>query len=292
MCVSFRTGRNSFTFCGVKRRLTATQKARQIARQQRLRQEAVDAVRTSKRKRARGERFDTLDKIAKDHNVTRQTLHAWVRAADKAGGAPPAPRRAGRPPRWAGQHDDVVRDLHRHLLAQPPEERTTAALASWFYSRTGVHYAESSLRRLLWRLGCDFALSAAPGGVWGGQRALADASVTSAAPSGSDMPPSPLGDATGASVTTRRTTVPPTTIPDWLTVVRQRRILELVRSGVAPRHVVPITVDTVLDQLRTMARAMNELGATKNDLLALLPLIGVAHDPNSGALCVIGAHAP
>lgn len=81
-------------------------------------------------------------------------------------------------------------------------------------------------------------------------------------------------------------------MPDWLTAGRQRRIVDLVRSGVAPRHSGPITVDTVLNQLRTMALAMQELGATKDDLLALLPLIGVAPDPNSGALCVIGAHAP
>jgi hypothetical protein len=53
-----------------------------------------------------------------------------------------------------------------------------------------------------------------------------------------------------------------------------------------------MTVDTVLDQLRSMALAMNELGATKEDLLALLPLIGVAHDPDSGALCVIGTDGP
>jgi transposase len=136
----------------MKSRLTATQTARQIERQQRLRQEAVDAVRASKRKRARGEEFDTLDKIAKDHKVTRQTLHAWVRAADKAGGVPPAPRRAGRPPRWAGDGATITGDLHRYLLNAAAAQRTTEALIDWFAARTGVRYAAASVTRMLWRL--------------------------------------------------------------------------------------------------------------------------------------------
>ncbi len=227
----------------------------------------MDAVRASKRKRERGEEFDTLDKIAMDFHVTRQTLHAWVRASDAAGGTPPPPGRPGRPPRWAGEGATIVRDLHRHLLNAAPEQRTTEELIDWFAARGRVRYAAATLPRMLWRLGCTFAASGSIGGVWTGQQALA-ASVAPA---------------------TAEPAAPPTSLPDWLTDGRRRRIIELVRKGVDPRHQGPVTSEVVMQQLPTMATAMQTVGATEADLLTVLPLVGVKVEPVSGVLRIVEA---
>jgi hypothetical protein len=76
----------------------------------------------------------------------------------------------------------------------------------------------------------------------------------------------------------------PTSVPDWLTDGRRRRILELVRAGVDPRLLGPVTADVVMQQLPTMAKEMKAVGATVADLPSVLCLIGVQIDPVSGRL--------
>jgi hypothetical protein len=259
---TYLTGRNHLTFSGVERRLTATQIARRLARQQCLRQEAVDAVLASKRKRERGEPFDTLDTIGKAFKVTRQTLHEWVRASDAAGGTPP-PGRPGRPPRWAGEGATIGGDLHCHLLGVPPEQRTTEALIDWFAARTGVQYAAASLPRMLWRLKCHFAASEGTDGAWSGNPTLAVFAAPTSAPTPAALP---------------------TSVPDWLTDGRRRRILELVDRAVEPRYGLPVTADTVMEQMPTMTMEMQNLGVTLADFCSILSLIGVKTDPISGRL--------
>lgn len=209
-----------------------------------------------------GEPFDTLHTIANTFRVTRQTLHAWVRASDAAGGTPPPPGRPGRPPRWAGESAAIRRELHRHLLDAPPEQRTASALIDWFAARTGVQYAAATLPRLLWRLGCSFESA---DGAWIGQQAFA----VFIAPTAAAQP-----------------AAPPTSRPEWLNEGRRRRILELVREG-HPRHSGAVTSEVVMEQLPTMAKEMQAVGATEADLRSVLPLIGVQPDPVSGRLRIV-----
>ncbi len=76
-------------------------------------------------------------------------------------------------------------------------------------------------------------------------------------------------------------------MPDWLTDGRRRRIVELVRKGVDPRHSGPVTSEVVMQQLRTMTEEMKSVGAEEADLRYVLPLVGVKADPVSGVLRIV-----
>ena len=86
--------------------------------------------------------------------------------------------------------------------------------------------------------------------------------------------------------------MPPTSVPEWLTQARRLRIHTVIHERAKRFWLDPMTVPSLLDQMRGMATAMADAGATEKDLIAILPLIGVALDPYSGALCVMGTDAP
>ncbi|XWV17682.1 MAG: helix-turn-helix domain-containing protein [Gemmatimonas sp.] len=190
-----------------------------------------------------------MTKIAERLGVTRETIYAWIRAANRAGGRPPPPRRPGRTPRSPVERAAVERTVRRHVAQAHESERTTESLRVWFENTFGLRYASSTLERLLWRMGCTCTVTCSD----------------------------------SRSVTTWSFSLP--RHPDWLTPERMRRIETLVRKAAEPTiSKVPLTVRALTDDMRTMKRAMQEARASETDLLHALNSAGIVEHPVSKEL--------
>lgn len=192
---------------------------------------------------------ESVTKIAKRLGVTRETIYAWIRAANRAGGCPPPPKRPGRTPRSPVERAAVERTVRRYVAQAQESERSTESLRVWFENTFGLRYASSTLERLLWRMGCTCTVAR-----------LESRLVTTWA---YDLPRH----------------------PDWLTPERLKRIETLVRKAAGPTiPKMPFTVDALTDDMRTMKRAMQDAGASETDLLHALNSVGIVEHPVSKAL--------
>ncbi len=187
--------------------------------------------------------------IAKRFDVSQETVYAWLRAAKQAGGSPPPPRRPGRVAKSPLERAALARAIQRHVARATEEDRMTSALADWLERRHGIQYAESTVRRLLWRVGCTCSTNLV----------------------------------SGAAVLIWSYPLPER--PEWLTPERLRRIEELVREGVSPRYAArPLTKGALLEHMATMKHAMKNAGALEDDLVRVLFGEGIIEHPISKAL--------
>jgi transposase len=187
--------------------------------------------------------------IAKRFDVSQETVYAWLRAAKRTGGSPPPPRRPGRVAKSPLERAALERTIQRHVAHATEEDRTTSALTDWLEKRYGIRYAESTVRRLLWRVGCSCITNLA----------------------------------SGAAVLVWSYPLPER--PEWLTPERLRRIEELVRKGVSPRSAGdPLTRGALLEHMASMKQAMKIAGASEDDLVRTLFSEGIIEHPISKAL--------